>query len=176
MRTSRLALAPPQRLDESCPLGDSWRRWDFLSLPRRELPLKAPHFNAAVVLGPVAKPLTVTWERGPHDALYRPPTNEEGGGVDWRFEHGSPSHAHAEFEVVGHRVHLDCVRGTKFGPGRSWTEIVAFVNGACVGHGWTGGTSLGFGGTKNLPLSVPVTATTALLVDETLGVVVRRDA
>lgn len=98
------------------------------------------------MLGPATEPLRVTWERGPDDALHRPPTREEGGGGEWRFEHGSPAHAHAEFEVEGRRVHLDCVKGTKYGPGRSWTEIVAFVDGACVGHGWTGGSSLGFRG------------------------------
>ena len=109
----RRALGPPDRLRTGCPLGDTWRAWDFLNVPHRELPHTSQGFNADVELGDETEPLTVTWERGPDDALYRPPTAAEGGGVDWRFEHGSPAHQHAEFEVDGRRVHLDCVSGTK---------------------------------------------------------------
>lgn len=161
---ARPVLAAPARLATACPLGDAWRTWDFLTLPKRELPLKADAFNVARSAGPKVRAIDVVWERGLHDALYRPPTVEEGGGVAWRFEHASPSHTHCEVEVEGHRVHLDRVGGTKYGPGRSWTEIVAFVDGVCVAHGWEGGCSLGFGGSRNWPLKVRVSATATLVV------------
>jgi hypothetical protein len=172
----RRALAPPDRLRSGCPLGDIWRAWDFLNVPHRELPFKSPRFNADVELGEETELLTVTWERGPEDALYRPPTAAEGGGGKWRFEHGSPAHRHAEFGVDGRRVHLDCVSGTKYGPGRSWMEIVAFVEGECVAHGWSGGCSLGFGGSNNMPLVVRIHADAALQVRASLLVMLCRAA
>jgi acetoin utilization deacetylase AcuC-like enzyme len=171
---ARPTLAPPHRVATACPLGDRWRSWDFLNLPRRELSRQASRFNAPIAFGHVAEPVAATWERGPEDALYRPPTVAEGEGGAERFAHGSPAHAHAEFEVDGRRVHLDCISGTKNGPGRSWTEIVAFVDGACVAHGWTGGCSLGFGGTKNMPLLVQVHAKAALRVEANLQVTLWR--
>jgi hypothetical protein len=126
-----------------------WRDWDFLNLPRRELPVRTGPINTITEVGPDANVLDIVWERGAHDALYRPPTVEEGGGVVWRFAHGSPAHSHVEFTVDGRTVHLDRVGGTKYGPGRTWTEIVAFVDGTCVAHGWYGACSLGFGGKRN---------------------------
>jgi len=140
---ARPPLVAPDRLRDRCPLGDTWRAWDLLNITRRELPAKAERFNQPTAIGPKADIIEVVWERGPHDALYRPPTAEEGGGVTWRFQHGSPSHTHVEFDVDGRRVHLDRVGGTKYGPGRAWTEIGAFVDGRCVAHGWHGGCSLG---------------------------------
>jgi acetoin utilization deacetylase AcuC-like enzyme len=160
----RPALVAPGRAGDECPLGDQWRTWDFLNLPRRVLPAKAGHFAERSNVWPEVAVADIVWERGAHDALYRPPTVEEGGGVSWRFEHGSPWHLHAQLEVDRRRVHLDRVGGTKYGPGRSWTEIVAFVDGACVAHGWHGGCSLGFGGTKHWPLTVAVSPTTNLVV------------
>ncbi len=161
---ARPPLVAPDRLRIGCPLGDTWRAWDFLNLPRRELPAKASHFNRRLAVGPATDTLDVVWERGPHDALYRPPTPEEEDGMEGRFKHGSPSHTHTAFEVDGRRVHLDRVGGTRYGPGRSWTEIVAFVDGACVAHGWQGGCSLGFGGSRNWPLTVSVSPTASLVV------------
>ncbi len=145
----RPALLAPGQLRDACPLGDMWRDWDFLNLPRRELPVRTGPINTITEVGPDANVLDIVWERGAHDALYRPPTVEEGGGVVWRFAHGSPAHSHVEFTVDGRTVHLDRVGGTKYGPGRTWTEIVAFVDGTCVAHGWYGACSLGFGGKRN---------------------------
>lgn len=153
-----------RRLRGTCPIADQWREWDFLSLRRRELPAKAPHFNEHVDIGPEVGVIAVVWKRGEHNAPYRPPTRKEGRGADRRFSLGPPAHAHTEFEVDGHRVHLDRVSGTKYGPGRSWTEVVAFVDGACVGHGWMGACSLGFGGTKHLPLTVAIAPDVAIVV------------
>lgn len=163
---------------EGCPLGDTWRSWDFLTLTRRELPNRADEdrFNRYGAMGPRVGPIAVTWERGPHDASVQPPTADEGGGVSWRFAKGSPAHAHCEFAIDGHRVHLDRVSGTKYGPGRSWTEFVVFVDGTCVGHAWQGGCALGGGGRRNWPLTVAITRDAGILVSEAGEVTLYRRA
>ena len=172
----RLVVRAPQRWRSGCPLGDVWRTWDFFNAPMREVPFKSPRFNRNLRCGSVIEQLQVSWERAPDDALYRPPTRKEGDGVAWRFKKGSPAHKHTEFEVDGHRVHLDCVSATKYGPGRSWTELVAFVDGECVAHGWAGGCSLGFGGGNNWPFVARIHSTAAIRVSERLRITICRPA
>lgn len=156
------ALLEPGRLKDRCPLGDAWRAWDFLTLHRRELPGGIKIVDRHGLVRPRVGPIDVEWERGAHDGSLRSPTLAEGAGVSLRFTPGSPAHAHCEFDVDAHRVHIDRVSGIKYGPGRSWIELLVFVDDVWVGHGWTGGCSLGGGGSRNWPLAVALDQRTGI--------------
>jgi hypothetical protein len=160
----RPALILPGRAASRCPIGALWRAWDFLNLPRRELPRKAARFNVLEHPGRRVRALDVVWERGPHDALAQTASAADGVAEEPSATSGLPSHTHADVDLEGHHVHLDRVDGRKSGPGRSWTEIAAFVDDECVAHGWTGGCALGFGGSKHWPVVVAVTDTVSLVV------------
>jgi hypothetical protein len=124
---------PPER----CPMGSGWRaRW---------------------------RAYTLDLSRSPEAREARSRLSDAGGGVllarvpiEWvparvigpageRMPLSVERQEHATFEVEGHAVHLDRIKGTGSGPGFSLKAIIIHVDGVFSGSGWVFG-MLGGGG------------------------------
>jgi hypothetical protein len=75
---------------------------------------------------------------------------------------------HAQTMLDGHRVHIDVLSATKYGPGRSYQECRIFVDGRLAGRGGDCGCSLGFG-TSDFPAVAAVGMDAAMTFDSIGG-------
>lgn len=147
----------------TCPLGSTWRTWDFMNVPARRLTgdalerhLELRRMKRVRDLGE----LRLDWEIAADDPgrLLR-----ESGG-DRAGHHVWSSHVHTETIIDGAKIHIDWVTVDGSGPGRSLTEVRIFVGGILAGQAFTGGCSLGFGG-GDFPAVALVGVDRALVVD-----------
>jgi hypothetical protein len=145
---------------QSCPLGSSWSEWDFLNVPRRAEDDQGVARNERLRGSRDLRELELAWEIAQDDPGRI--VHETGGDPSGR--HPYSSHVHAETTIDGIQVHVDWVTATRFGPGRSLTEVRIFVDGVVAGRAWRGGCSLGFGG-DSFPAVARVGRDKALVVD-----------
>jgi hypothetical protein len=149
------AAAAARALAE-CPLDASWRDWDAMVPPIFSLIPDADRLTceAARHLTPLR-----------HLGLIRlewlsatPPTNPDSRMQSRRI--------HATGDISGRTVHVDWVNNSnqRGGPGRSFAEFRAFVDGQLAGRGGEWGCSLGVGG-RDLPLVARISANRAITLD-----------
>lgn len=126
---------------QECPLKEDWDKWDMFNPKTRFNVLKTQeeidiHTRArAAKRGELLETIPLSWEVAADDLSLLPENASE-----------PPIHRHTEVEIAGERVHLDYIRRTKSGPGRTFNEIRIFINGQFAGRGGGGSTSLGGGG------------------------------
>jgi hypothetical protein len=147
----------------TCPLDSEWRDWDFLNVPNRRLT------GAAIERHHVLRKLNGVRDLGELELAWEIAFDDPGrliheAGGDSTGNHPWSSHIHAETTIDDSRLHIDWITASRFGPGRSMTEVRIFLDGALVGQGFSGGCSLGFGG-SDLPAVAMVGRDKAVVVD-----------
>lgn len=156
-------LQDDDQLWTSCPIGSSWRTWDFLSIPKRRLAGDARERSdelQRLVRRADLRELHPEWVIAADDPLR---THTGDGSPMGRYPHCS--HVHTELEIDGVRVHVDWVTRNSYGPGRSMTEAHIFVDGEREGHAFHGGCSLGFG-SNSFPAVARVAPGRVLVIDD----------
>jgi hypothetical protein len=151
-RVRRKNIAALEHAAESmgpCPLGGQWRTWDLHQHDFRHVSARIRRrCEAARALIPdrhVGR-VKLTWV------------------VASRQTRRGDKHCHAETTIEGRHVHVDYVKRTMGGPGRSLEECRIFVDGRLEGRGGTGGSAVGFGG-SDLPALAKINESMVLTVD-----------
>jgi hypothetical protein len=140
-----------------CPLGSCWRDWDMFGTLDKYFRFVSDEQKAQC-----------------QEARVRAPSRHLGRiGLEWEATWIEPGvgnrkgtfdgHVHAEATIETRLVHIDIVRLTKWGPGRSILEVRIFVDGELAGRGGSAGCSLGFGG-SDLPAVAILSGSTVLSV------------
>ena len=134
-----------------CPLGPEWANWDMFGPPAHDFRLITGQERVRCERARGAEPrrhlgrLKLRWATAEsHDE--------------------NSTRTHAEADVAGRVLHIDCVTRRGYGPGRSIEEFRLFLDGVLEGRGGFAGCSLGFGG-RDLPAVALIDDGLAVTVD-----------
>jgi hypothetical protein len=159
----------------TCPLGAGWQQWDLGNCWTDGLPGDAQaiadrgeRVRGVRLLGTLNARFVWAFDDPSRLAL--------GVGGDLAPNQPWNSHIHAEFPIDGHQVHIDWITATRFGPGRSLTEVRIFIDGKFAGRAGYTGSSLGGGGSSFPAVALIGNGKALVLTDETQPMVAFQDA